>query len=216
MGKCPKCAFDNQSGSQLCSVCQTRLGFQSWNPLGPVVGWLRRPLGRRQLKISTSQFGELTAHLRGSQPPIRWDGCITRPGGSDSLEISMWGDRGGPHAQNVAFLERLLSELTHREEMAREALSQSPDRGKWPEAVSQSAFALSGIEAEDEEREAFCLKFKSAEDPEGEYDAFFEKGLVEETYRHQPSKPELSPWLQLLLDTVFDWIGIESRAGKRY
>ena len=188
MPRCPSCGFDVSPALRTCGVCHRELdsvAAGAGNPLQSLLSWILEKLGSGEKHtVMVPPYGELTARRWKPNEQMLWEGSIARPGRSTALKIALWGGRSGPAPKEVAFLDRLLNDLGRLEELARNALAESPEREKWPESARGATFILAEIQADEDDEGVFVLSFTSPEDPEAEYFVDFSGGAVEGVTRY--------------------------------
>lgn len=188
MPRCPSCGFDVSPALRSCGVCHADLGSappKSGFSLRSLLGSLFEKLhSGEKHTIATEHHGDLTARRWTPDKQMLWEGAIARPGRSTPLKIALWGGRTGPAAKEIAFLDRLLSDLGRLEELAQKALAESPERDKWPESARGATFTLDGLQADEDDEGIFVLTFTSPQDPESEYFVDFSGGTVEGVSRY--------------------------------
>jgi hypothetical protein len=155
MPRCPSCGFDVSPALRTCGVCQTELdsaAARAGSPLRSLLDWFLEKLGSGvKHTVTVAPYGELTTRRWTPNTQMLWERSIERPERSTPLKFALWGGRSGPAPKEVAFLDRLLNDLGRLEELARNALAESPEREKWPETARRATFALAGLQADEDE-----------------------------------------------------------------
>jgi hypothetical protein len=188
MPRCPSCGFDVSPALRTCGVCHTEVATpaaRAGNPLRPLLDWFLEMLGSlRKHTVVLAPYGEFAARRWTPNKEMLWMGRIERPGRTTPLKIALWGGRDGPSAKEAAFLDRLLNDLGRLEALSLEAISQSPEREKWPESAQRASFTLAEIQADEDDEGIFVLTFTSSEDPQSEYFVDFSGWTVEGVSRY--------------------------------